>query len=654
MKNPRIVKAYDTITPSDQQKKQMLRAILQEANFPEEPVRPPKQKERQKTVTYTAKPTKTSKKSTITAIAASIALLAISAGVLLHLMRPAEGPAYVDPTETTEPVATEATIAQAGVYTEVLERYKRAYDQGWPASMCLENGMSECTPVEQEGEGLYYAIADLDGNGIEELVISEYPYREGFDTNFIDLYIWEDGKVMNLDSAGPLEPRSLCEGGVLKTVGAERGDYQNFVSFWRLNNGMFEVEKTVYQLDGNWFAGKTEVNGSPISRDEADAIIKSYAPAKLDFQPIGEVKQETSLTGYQGFDDILAKYVKALTQGWSYQQCEQADISPQILTALPKLGWCLMDLDGNGVKELVISDTVHLYDLFVMMPHDGGPGHLVCGNGDTWYALCENGVIEKNVFYSSAKNWHYYTLKDTDLMEEYVIRYEGDMKNQYYYGASLDTLQPISEDEAGNRIATQRTAELNLTPFITQPSNAIDEMEYYDPLIARYRQALTEKWNPGKCMEEDLSIMVGYVGDFVGELGYALRDLNDDGINELIVTDGEKIYDLYTIIQDEITGPLHLRTAGERTNYYLTQENWIYCHASGSAFVSYYTLCRLDGMEWIQLEGYLYDARTDPNNPWYFFDGEEGESHDFPCGDLNVQGIIDSYEIAQINFTPFM
>lgn len=479
MKNPRIVKAYDTVTPSDQQKKQMLRAILQEANFPEEPVRPPKQKERQKTVTYTAKPTKTSKKSSITAIAASIALLAISAGVLLHLMRPPQSPVYVAPTETTE-----ATIAQ---------------------------------------------------------------------------------------------------------------------------------------------------------------------------ESISEQEKESSLTDYyEGFDDILAKYEKALTQGWSYQQCEQADISPQILTALPKLGWCLMDLDGNGVKELVISDTVHLYDLFVMMPHDGGPGHLVCGNGDTWYALCENGVIEKNVFYSSAKNWHYYTLKDTDLVEEYVIRYEGDMKNQYYYGTSLDTLQPISEDEAGNRIATQRTAELNLTPFTAQPSDAIDEMEYYEPLIARYRQALTEKWNPGKCMEEDLSIMVGYVGDIVGELGYALRDLDGDGVNELIVTDGEKIYDLYTILQDEITGPLHLRTASERTNYYLTEDNGIYCFGSGSAFVSYHTLCRLDGMEWIQLEGYLYDARTDPDNPWYFFDGEEGESHDSPCGDLNVQGIIDSYNLIDIPYTPIL
>lgn len=639
MKNQRIVKAYDSINPSAAEKQRMLEAILAQAA----PVEPPKMK--REPVVYTGKPTKTSRWSVIPGIAACLAVLVLGGFVLNRMASRQEVPTF------SEPTTTEATIAQPSVYDEVLAMYKRAYDEGWPASMCLENGMSECTPVEHDRDGLYYAIADLDGNGIEELVISEFPYREGFDTNFIDLYAWVDGKVMNLQSASPMEPRFLCEGGVVKMAGAERGDYQDFVSFWRLKDDRLEVEQTVYQLDGNWYAGRTEVEAAPVSRDEADAIIKGYVPARLDFQPVGERKQETSLTGYAGFDHILAKYEKALTEGWTVEKCEQEDISPQILTALPKLGWCLLDLDGNGVKELVISDTVHLYDVFEMMPHDGGPGHLICANGGDYYALCENGIIEKNVFYSSAKNWHYYTLKDTDLVEAYVIRYEGDMKDQYYYGTSLDTLQPISKDEAGNRIANQRTAELNLTPFTTQPSEAIDEMEYYESLIALYRQAITEKWNPGQCMENDLSIMVGYVGDFVGELGYALRDLNGDGINELMITDGENVYDLYTIIQDETTGALHLFTASERIRYYLTEDNWIYRFGSESAAVSYHTLYSLDGLELTLLEGYMYDGETDPNNPWYFYDGEKrGDS----CGSFNVQKLIDSYKIAQISFTPFV
>ena len=46
----------------------------------------------------------------------------------------------------------------------------------------------------------------------------------------------------------------------------------------------------------------------------------------------------------------------------------------------------------------------------------------------------------------------------------------------------------------------------------------------------------------------------------------------------------------------------------------------------------------------------MYDGETDPNNPWYFYDGDQqGDS----CGSLDVQAILDGIQIAKIPFTPF-
>lgn len=654
MKNPRIVKAYNSINPSAAQKQRMLEAILAQAALEE----PPKKK--REPVVYTAKATKTSPWSLITGVAACLAVVILGGFVLLRVVgNQKPTPNFADPqtsqtTEATEPATTDAE----GVYADVLDLYERAWENGWDGEMCRINGMSDLTPIASEGEGLYYAIADLDGDGTAELVIAEYPYREDTDTNLIDLYTCENGKPEQLYSAGQLEMTSLCQGGVLKRIGYERGDYQSFISYWRLKDGQFQPEKTVYQdTDGKWFAGITENTASPITKEEADTIVQSYQPAKLEFVNIEHrTSQQTSKTNYIPFDTILDKYEKALTEGWTEEQCRENDISPQILTALPKLGWCLKDLNGDGIAELVISDTQKLYDVYAMPPTNASAIHVVCAEGSDAHTLLADNTIKKQGFYPRATNWEFYRWNGDTLSMDYMVRYEvaqySDGSASYFYGTSIDDLKPISKDEAGDRIVTAQRAQLELTLFTAQPKQSVDSATVFNPLISRYQQALTEKWNPGKCEEAGIGMMIGYAYDYLGKLGYAIQDIDKDGVDELIITDGENIYALYTITQEGEAAPerLCLFTAYERIQYYLTQENQIYCRGSGSAAVSYYTLYRLAGQKLIQLDAYMYDGETDPNNPWYFYDGDQqGDS----CGSLDVQAILDGIQIAKIPFTPF-
>lgn len=585
----------------------------------------------------------------------SLVLLAALLTGCMHSNKPAdiientEETPDVNITETTETAQPSAVYPEA--YTDVLLKYQRARFEGWDRIMCVENGISGQTPIEHEYDGLYYALSDLNDDGIEELVIAEYPYREDTDTNFIDIYTILYGEVVHVKTNDSSFPESLCEGGLVKHIGAEQGDYNSYVSFWKLGDMGFEQDMVVYDIDGQWYLEGYRGVGSKITDDEAEKIIANYPPARMDFTEIPGVEVNNALTGYAGFDYIINKYTTALTENWTWEQLEQNDISPNILLddtiIRNNLGWCLLDIDKNGIEELVISDGVHLLDLFVMQPHNGSPSHLLSAYPDD-YQLCENGIILCREYYSGTTMWRWLQLSDIDYVQRDIVFYDGQL-DQYYYGVDGEKLKPISKDEAGNLINRDQTAELTLTPFVAPEPFATNETDYYQPLIKLYQTALNEGWQPSTCQENGLSLMVAHHGEYYDEVGYATMDLDGNGIDELIITDGRNIYDLFTIIQDETTGPLHLASAMERLEYFLTTDGLIYCMGSGGASVSYHTLYSMDERELVLLEGFMFDAYTDPQTPsWFRYDGRErGES----CS--NATAAIDSYVIADISFTPF-
>lgn len=538
-------------------------------------------------------------------------------------------------------------------YLPTIEKYRTAIEEGWNRTMCNGNGMSMCTPIESEYESLFYALYDLNGDNRQELIISEYPYRENTDTSFIDIYTLYNDEVKNVMSLFDLAGmRSLCEGGLVKDRFFESGrEWDNGVSFLRLEGDMFVNELAVYKKDNQWYTEGYRGVGAVITREEADEIVAQYPPLKLDFIEIESASEAEYQSGYEAFDHIIQKYVTAINKSWTEHQCEQNDISPQILsdTCIQyNLGWCLKDIDNNGVEELIVSDGVHLFDLYVMMPHDGSPGHLVMANGGESWQLCENGVIQKHGLYSGTTAWRYYTLRDIDLVQRDMVFYEG-ATNQYSYGTSDHDLQPIAKEKAGEIIGRDRTMELSLTKFVDPEPFVPDEQKYYEPLLDIYRQAIREDWNPGQCVENGISLMVGNYGDFVEALGYTTMDLDSNGIQELIITDGTNIYDLYTIVQNEEIGPLRLVDAMERIEYFLTEDSMIYCSGSGGAGMHVYSLSSLEGQNLRMMTGFMYAPDTDAENPWFWYDGEEQGD---PCG-YDAQPVIDNWKTVRIPFVSF-
>lgn len=182
---------------------------------------------------------------------------------------------------------------------------------------------------------------------------------------------------------------------------------------------------------------------------------------------------------------------------------------------------------------------------------------------------------------------------------------------------------------------------------ITLPSEMLQrsDLDVYADIIVRYNRAVEEQWDPGVCVENEISLMVGFLLDQNVAFGYTLHDLNLDGSMELIITDGNLIYDLYTIVDDV---PVLLLSGMERLSYRLCDGDYIAEFGSGSAFYSVYRYQKLvaDG-SFSVCDEIVFDASVSEQAPW--FDG----IREVPLTEAEAKAVMDSYGQISIPFTSF-
>ena len=186
--------------------------------------------------------------------------------------------------------------------------------------------------------------------------------------------------------------------------------------------------------------------------------------------------------------------------------------------------------------------------------------------------------------------------------------------------------------------------------------------ELYGDVLKKHQKALSEGWDAEKLSSENMSIMYALTGSsskapVLDKIGYAYKDLNGDGIEELLIgeiTDGKEgsvIYDIYSMKDRK---PVHLASGWERNRYYTFEHGMIGCEYSGSASVSGVKVLEVRHNEselCIQCD-FRYDSDKDKDNPWsiVYLDDEEGEKvseKDFKQRKSNYGDFI------HIDYTPF-
>ena len=173
----------------------------------------------------------------------------------------------------------------------------------------------------------------------------------------------------------------------------------------------------------------------------------------------------------------------------------------------------------------------------------------------------------------------------------------------------------------------------------------------YAEQIERYYTALTEQWDDGKYFENNMShLPISYYKDNpLNNVGFGFVDLDNDGRWELIIgaiLNAEKdpaVFEIWTQVDGK---PVMIAQGGSRNRYvleYVEEDNMWYVvneAANGAANSATYYLMLMEG-ELKVMQGILFDAMADAENPWFMtYDMDWDVSNDDPIDEDMANSIL--------------
>lgn len=185
-------------------------------------------------------------------------------------------------------------------------------------------------------------------------------------------------------------------------------------------------------------------------------------------------------------------------------------------------------------------------------------------------------------------------------------------------------------------------------PSIRETENP-DAMEIYGPVLDKYKTALMEYWDSERCGKETISTEIPTFRDNPQAFGFCLRDLDEDGFEELLICDGKYIFDLYTWKRNMA---IPLLTATRENPLQLCEDNTVYSRYEDGFGMQVHTYYRLrpDGVEMV--EQITESPSADPAQAWTGIDPDTGA-----VVTISVQEAadrIESYTAVSIPFNPIV
>ena len=139
---------------------------------------------------------------------------------------------------------------------------------------------------------------------------------------------------------------------------------------------------------------------------------------------------------------------------------------------LSEIGFALIDLDGNGQEELIISDpSKFVYDVYTIS--NGKAVHLFDSGERYCYILRENGVVENSWSGSNATSGHdFYQINDGKL--DFVERITLDA----YHALDVGIIKELNEANENNSFFISPTDQFEDYKLVTS-NEAIEKIESY-------------------------------------------------------------------------------------------------------------------------------------------------------------------------------
>ncbi len=140
-------------------------------------------------------------------------------------------------------------------------------------------------------------------------------------------------------------------------------------------------------------------------------------------------------------------------------------------------------------------------------------------------------------------------------------------------------------------------------------------------------------------------------------LGYAVKDIDGDGTEELLFGDmnadttGTPLYDLYTIQNGEM---IHVFDGWDRNRYYLTTDGGFLRQASNSAFNSFTAYYVYTQGELHLIRSVIYDSERNKSQPWFLsYTNVLDPSSSFPISEEEARKRLSYCSGEQIELTAF-
>ena len=350
--------------------------------------------------------------------------------------------------------------AQAAYEAERAAAAENLYTKGYEQyiQQKLEKAAAHSTRTR---DGLFYALCDLNGDGVMELL-------SGGKASLCEILSMRDGKSFQyadcekISSLAALQ-FTVCENHVLE-LERIRDNSAEIWYYFRAEaegltylEGLEKNEDTWYSLPVSPTEGSDAEVRTEITEQQAQAIIASYVP--LETQPQWQqMKRYGEPVKPIPWTDPYAIYIAEALE-W--------------LEDAGKLTYTLMDLNGDGIQELIARDvwtiprgcTEPEYEFSV---HTIVDGELELVTDDSMTGVCEGGIL----MYSEKDGTYYafYRMKGTEL-ELIEMIYQDRI--QKYWVRAVEGENPqssnCSEETARSYIAQYHPIELNMKPFSEYP-----------------------------------------------------------------------------------------------------------------------------------------------------------------------------------------
>ena len=498
------------------------------------------------------------------------------------------------PVETTAPTESGTAIPEA--YQPVIAKYVTALTEHWGGEACSNADISLLVSYATSPSELGYALLDLDNDGTDELIIANDAERQVM----YDLYSLVDGKLVHVFTGWDRNSYELREGYRILNIGSNGAASADYV-YCHLSNGQLVTDSLIRfdaatDPDHPWFRGTGENDLAPITDENwsEDEIYSAAASLPIVITPFADASAGS-------YDPALADYEGYLST---------------IDTSSIKY-YALRDLDGDGQDELLLYNSGETLTKVAAI-QNGTAQEILSGNV---LDLCEGNVLEAWEGGSGAEQRTYYRVENHTAVPFECIIYNID-ENQCYRDNNYDfyeeDLTPITEEEY-NRVV-----------------NTYPGMSFWDcnpkPL---------EKMNSAdSSAAEDAQLLANY-GGYLSSIDtywikyYALRDLDGDGQDELLLFNRDKTL-------SNVAGVLNgtAREILSGSSLYLCAGNVLeyWGEGSGGSGCTYY---QVENKTAVPIESITYHGN---NDQWY-----RDRDFDFMKEDLTpitneeYQRIVDSY-----------